>query len=209
MVSQRYLNVQGVVAPVEAGYANRPSTDRGGETLFGVARVPWPQWRGWGKVDYYAAHLGRGSKAFLGAVNNDTELYDMASELFYEEFFCKMRGDDLPEEVCLCVYDMAINSGPSRANKTIQKAVNSLGGPQSTRGILSDEQCAWIADVCASDSRNAFLEAILNKRRKFYWELVDKYPQNQANINGWLNRLRHIAMVVLQYTPDFLSTNER
>ena len=35
-----------------------------------------------------------------------------------------MKGDDLPEGLDLCIFDFAVNAGPGRAAKFIQRLVN-------------------------------------------------------------------------------------
>lgn len=46
-----------------------------------------------------------------------------AEEIYRDWYWDKIRGDDLPEPVAIAVFDAAVNQGPRRAIKFLQRAL--------------------------------------------------------------------------------------
>jgi lysozyme family protein len=68
----------------------------------------------------YADFLGRP----LEDVNELKNIPEDHIQLIYKKgYWDKIKGDELPGGVDFCVFDWAVNSGPGRAAKALQKAV--------------------------------------------------------------------------------------
>jgi lysozyme family protein len=84
--------------------------------------------------------------------------------------------------VDLAVFDMAVNSGPSRAARTLQAAlgvqVDGKIGPQTIQAAKVVHPSGLISDYC--DSRLAFLRSIAG------WETFGK---------GWKKRVEDVRSV--------------
>ena len=90
----------------EGGFVDHPS-DPGGMTNLGVTRAVYSRW--------------------LGREATEQEMRDLTkkdvSPIYKQWYFDAINGDDLPAGIDYSVCDIAINSGPSRAAKMLQKCV--------------------------------------------------------------------------------------
>lgn len=96
----------------EGGYVNDPA-DRGGETKYGITKASYPE------LDIKG--LSR----------------DEASDIYHRDFwvghgYCDIESDGLAAKVL----DIAVNVGPTRANKWLQEAVNELGVDVAVDGVF-------------------------------------------------------------------------
>ena len=88
-----------IVVGTEGGYVNDPN-DPGGETKYGISKRAYPD------VDIAALTVGD------------------ARVIYLRDYWNKVRGDDLPAELALLVFDAAVNSGVSRAVRWLQATVH-------------------------------------------------------------------------------------
>ena len=110
----------------EGGYVNHPS-DPGGETNFGVTRAVYEQYAGRQVMD--------------GEMEGLT--HDDVYPIYRENYWNRVRGDDLPSGVDWSVFDWGVNSGTSRAAKALQRiaGVEQDGGigPMTLQAVLEVE----------------------------------------------------------------------
>ena len=90
----------------EGGFVNHPK-DPGGMTNLGVTKKVWEEYVGH-EVD---------EQTMRGLTP------EIVAPMYKAKYWDKIKGDDLPNGVDYCVFDAAINSGPSRATKWLQAAV--------------------------------------------------------------------------------------
>lgn len=103
---------------LEAGYVDHPN-DKGGETLYGIARVFHPSWPGWAIVDRF-----KGDQDFLQMVENSVQLKVMA-RAFYESLFWEpVGGQHLTQRVAEELLDQGVHMGTGRAVEHLQRALN-------------------------------------------------------------------------------------
>lgn len=156
----------------EGGWQN--NGDRGGETIFGVARIPHPKWPGWTLVD-----AAKSDPTFPRNVNNDAELRALAVQFFREEFWNAIGGDALPLPLAVAVYDQAVNFGPDRAVKEMQAVldvgVDGIVGPATARAAFAagPEQ----------------VKALLTRRVFRYLDDVRLHPEDERWLPGWISRV--------------------
>lgn len=90
----------------EGGYVNH-SRDPGGMTNLGVTARTWEDW--------------------VGHPVSEKEMRSLTPEkvapLYKRKYWDAVRADDLPVGVDYCVFDCAVNSGPGRAVKLLQKTL--------------------------------------------------------------------------------------
>lgn len=103
-----------IILKHEGGYVNHPS-DPGGETNFGISKRAYPD------VD----------------IANLTE--EGAAEIYRRDYWDRIKGDDLPYPIALCVFDTAVNSGVSRAARWLQETCNAKAdgiiGPNTVKNV--------------------------------------------------------------------------
>ena len=81
----------------EGGYVN-DSRDPGGETRFGISKRAYPD------VDILRL----------------TE--DEAKAIYRRDYWDKLRTDEIPEELAICLFDAAVNMGRDKAVRLLQRA---------------------------------------------------------------------------------------
>lgn len=91
----------------EGGYVNHPK-DPGGATNQGITTAT------------YRAYLKRKGLPMTDVRNLTPEQRD---EIYRTQYWDKVMGDDLPDGIDYAIYDFAVNSGPGRAVKFIQRIV--------------------------------------------------------------------------------------
>jgi lysozyme family protein len=129
----------------EGGYINHPS-DPGGMTNLGVTKRVWEEWVGH-EVDE------KQMRALTPA---------LVAPLYKKKYWDKVCGDELPTGLDLAVFDLAVNSGPGRAAKMLQKVLgvpqDGAIGPQTLAKAVNVDSSKLIADYNAE--RLAFLQAL-------------------------------------------------
>ena len=102
----------------EGGYVNHPK-DPGGETNLGVTKR------------VYEEHGGTKDM-------KDLTVEDVAP-IYKKGYWDKMKGDELPSGLDLCVFDFGVNAGPGRAAKYLQTMIGSTPdggiGPMTLKAV--------------------------------------------------------------------------
>jgi len=122
----------------EGGYVNHPS-DPGGETKYGISKRAYPD------VD------------IAGLTEEDAE------ELYYRDYWCRIKGDDLPPAVACVVMDYAVNSGISRASKALQAACGIKNGD----GIIGPHTLSATWVTVRNYGHKYVIDAVTDQRRGF------------------------------------------
>lgn len=159
----------------EGGYVDHPR-DPGGATNKGIT------------IATYRRYVKKnGTKEDLKRISDA----DVA-KVYRKHFWDKVRGDDLPSGVDYAVFDFAVNSGPTRAAKYLQRV---LGVTQD--GIIGGETlkaAAWakgdfvIDRLC--DDRMDFLRSLKT------WPTFGK---------GWTRRVSGVRAEALRMVKDMPS----
>jgi len=102
----------------EGGYVNHPK-DPGGETNLGVTKR------------VYEEHGGTKDM-------KDLTVEDVAP-IYKKGYWDKMKGDDLPSGLDLCVFDFGVNAGPGRSAKYLQTMIGTVAdggiGPNTLKAV--------------------------------------------------------------------------
>lgn len=146
----------------EGGYVNNPK-DSGGMTNLGVTKRTYEQYIGH-PVD---------EETMRGLTPDDV------GPLYKSMFWDAVRGDQLPDGVDYCVFDVAVNSGPTKAIKLLQGAV---GTPQTGQISDRDVQLANAADL------EELIAKICNERLVFLQSLNTWATFGK----GWGNRVAYV-----------------
>ena len=159
--------------------------DKGGETVFGVARNLYPRLSLWELVDKHKQDciiamkkqkrpINLESSGFALALSpaliNDVELCNQVRSFYYNNFWLKMIGDKIPNQAFAeNLFLLSVNAGVKRGVKVGQEACGFMG--KDIDGILG------------KNSTSAFIKAGANEVKKFteieirfYTSLVFKDP---------------------------------
>lgn len=129
----------------EGGWADHPK-DPGGATMKGVT------------IGTYSTWLGR--QATKEELRNipDEHLHQIYKAWYWD----KVKGDELPRGVDLCLFDYAVNSGPKRAVVAVQEALGVTAdgalGPKTLWAIQKTDPATLLGAVC--QRRLAFLQSL-------------------------------------------------
>ena len=129
----------------EGGYVNHPK-DPGGETNLGVTKRVYEEWGG-------------------NKDMKDLTVEDVAP-IYKKNYWDRVKGDSLPTGLDLCIFDFAVNAGPGRAAKMIQKmigvTVDGGIGPMTLQALgIYEEEVGGVAEVIIE----------YQKQRQSYYEL--------------------------------------
>ena len=154
----------------EGGYVNHPD-DPGGATNKGVTQRTYNSWR------RQEGHAQRSVREIT-----DAEV----AAIYRDSYWDAIRGDDLPEGVAYCVFDAAVNSGPARAVRWLQKCVgaraDAVVGPETLGATAERDPTSIISDYC--DKRLAFM------KRLRHWNSFK---------NGWTRRVAEVRKQSLEW----------
>lgn len=151
-----------MVIKSEGGFVNNPK-DPGGMTNLGVTRSAW--------------------EAYLKRTVTEAEMRALTPATvkpFYKTLYWdRIKGDDLPSGVDYAAYDLAVNSGPSKAAKYLQEiagiTADGVIGPKSLEAIKS----------CKADE---VADAICDMRLDF----LKKLPTFATFGKGWSRRVAEV-----------------
>ena len=143
----------------EGGYVNHPK-DPGGETNWGVTKRVYVEWGG-----------SKDMKDLLVA--------DVAP-IYKKNYWDKVKGDDLPSGLDLCVFDFGVNAGPGRSAKYLQTMIGTVAdggiGPNTLKCV--DEYV----------DKHGLIDTIINfqEARQSYYEKLSTFATFGR---GWTRRV--------------------
>lgn len=141
-MKENYPQALKQVLKYEGGYVDHPK-DPGGPTNKGVTQAVYDSWR---KTQNLPTQSVRNI--------NDSEVAAIYKNLYWD----RISGDLLPSGVDFAVFDFAVNSGVSRAAKTLQAVV----------GVTQDGQ---IGPATIQATKTFVAMAVTNKRLAFMQSL--------------------------------------
>ena len=154
----------------EGGYVNHP-LDPGGRTNLGVTQRVWEEWVGHPVTE-------KEMRALTPAI---------VAPMYKKKYWDAVAGDSLPSGVDLAVFDFAVNSGPGRAAKMLQRVLGVTEdgsiGPVTLAKATSVDSSKLVADY--NIVRLAFLQAL---------------PAWSTFGNGWKDRVASVTAEAITMT---------
>jgi lysozyme family protein len=163
-LKQSYNASLAAVLKYEGGYVNHPK-DPGGATNRGVTQATYNSYR-------TSKSLAPQS---VRAISSQ-EVGDIYKSLYWD----KVRGDDLPAGVDLAVFDLAVNSGVSRALRMLQECV----------GVTADGVVGPKTLDAVRASGNGLIDKLCDARLKF----LQRLPTWPTFGKGWGNRVASVRV---------------
>ena len=166
-MKENYAQALKQVLKYEGGYVDHPQ-DPGGPTNKGVTQAVYDGWR-------------KANNLAIQSVRNisDSEVASIYKNLYWD----KICGDDLPSGVDFAVFDCAVNSGVSKASKTLQSVV----------GVTQD---GVIGPATIQAAKTYVAMAVTNKRLAFMQSL-SIWPTFGK---GWAARIADVKNQIIALT---------
>lgn len=184
-----FLDAYSITMSHEGGYCNDPD-DAGGETYKGISRVYNPSWIGWQMIDNYKSF-----DDFPKCLEFDDALQDAVKMCYKEKYFDPFRGDDMPKELALEMFDTGVNMGTGRAVKFMQVALNVLNRNQKLyQDQVEDGDYGPTTHKCLyaylqTDSEVLLCKIINVLQGNHYINYMKKSPKQEKYARGWFKRV--------------------
>ena len=161
-----------IILKHEGGYVDDPA-DRGGATNLGITQQTLSEWRG--------------HSVSKDDVRNLTEAE--ARDIYETRYLKKPKIDWLPfPHPQVFVFDMAVNHGPGRAIKILQKTINLAGfGHLAIDGGMGPMTKA-AAERAQDEMGPYFQNAMVEERKAFYERIMANDPSQERFRRGWMRR---------------------
>ena len=156
-------NIQSYVLASEGGYVNHPR-DPGKATNMGITIATLSAWRG--------------TKVTNEDVRNLTQAEALA--IYKAQYWDTVRADLLPLGLDYLTFDYAVNSGPARAIKDLQRTVGADGD-----GVIGQKTLSKIKEYIAANGIQNLLNAYVTRR----WNFVQGLSTFSTFGNGWRRRI--------------------
>ncbi len=113
---------------------------------------------------------------------------DIAAELYKKDFYIQPKINTLPESIQAQMFDMSVNMGAPRSIMILQDVLfKATDIDVGCDGVIGPKTRS-LADR-ASEEMGVFLgNALVDERVAFYEDLVDRKPNQQIFLRGWINR---------------------
>lgn len=151
----------------EGGYVNHPK-DPGGETNLGVTKRVYEEWGGTKDM-------------------KDLTVEDVAP-IYKKNYWDRVKGDDLPGGLDLCVFDFGVNAGTGRAAKYLQNLVGATAD-----GAIGPGTLRAVALYVESEGVAATIDAYQGARQKYYEQL----STFETFGRGWTRRVNETRELAL------------
>lgn len=167
MASENWDRCLETILHHEGGYVNHPK-DPGGETNLGVTKRVYEEWGGTKDM-------------------KDLTVEDV-SPIYKKNYWDRVKGDDLPAGLDLCVFDFGVNAGTGRAAKYLQSMVGATPdgaiGPATLRAVSTFVDSEGIAGA---------IDAYQGARQKYYEQL----STFETFGRGWTRRVNETRELAL------------
>ena len=151
----------------EGGYVNHPK-DPGGETNRGVTKR------------VYQEHGGTKDMKDL--------LVEDVAPIYKKGYWDKMKCDDIPSGLDLCLFDFGVNAGPGRAAKFLQQMIGT-----TVDGGIGPMTLAKVEEYVRENGEPVTVEKYQEMRQKYYENLSTFATFGK----GWTRRVEETTKLAL------------
>ena len=151
----------------EGGYVNHPK-DPGGETNLGVTKR------------VYLEHGGTKDMKDL--------LVEDVAPIYKKGYWDKMKGDELPSGLDLCVFDFGVNAGPGRSAKYLQTMIGTVAD-----GGIGPNTLAKLKEYVEKHGIEKSIEDFQGARQDYY----EKLSTFATFGRGWTRRVDETTELAL------------
>jgi len=143
----------------EGGYVNHPK-DPGGETNLGVTKRVYEE--------------------FGGAKDMKDLTVEDVAPIYKKGYWDKMKGDELPNGLDLCVFDFGVNAGPGRSAKYLQTMIGTVAD-----GGIGPNTLAKLREYVEQTGLAKAIDNFQEARQEYY----EKLSTFDTFGKGWTRRV--------------------
>ena len=168
MAQENYEKCLETILHHEGGYVNHPK-DPGGETNLGVTKRVYEEWGG--EKDM-----------------KDLTVDDVAP-IYKKNYWDRVKGDDLPSGLDLCVFDFGVNAGTGRAAKYLQNMIGTTAD-----GAIGPATLRAVANYVESEGIETAVRNYQEVRQSYYEQLstFDTFGR------GWTRRVNETTELAIE-----------
>jgi lysozyme family protein len=172
MAAENYQKCLAMILHHEGGYVNHPK-DPGGMTNLGVTKRVYEDWVGYSVSEH--------------TMQNLTE--EDVAPIYRKNYWDRIKADDLPSGLDLCVFDFGVNAGTGRAAKYLQNLIGTVAdggiGPNTLRAL---------ANYVDSEGVESAIKNYQAERQSYY----EKLKTFETFGRGWTRRVEETTESALE-----------
>jgi lysozyme family protein len=161
-----FERAQALIKQFEGGFSNNPK-DKGGPTNFGITHKTLAAWR---------------KKNSVTAAEVKAMTYEEAKDIYFARYWSETSCGAMPGPLALLVYNIAVHSGPGRAGKFLQRALNKNGASLKVDGDIGENTLTAIATAPLADTIDDLIE--------LYDALLKSIDNYETFKNGFTSRVK-------------------
>ena len=172
MAAENYQKCLAMILHHEGGYVNHPK-DPGGMTNLGVTKRVYEDWVGYSVSEH--------------TMQNLTE--EAVAPIYKKNYWDRIKADELPSGLDLCVFDFGVNAGTGRAAKYLQNLIGTVAdggiGPNTLRAL---------ANYVDSEGVESAIKNYQAERQSYY----EKLKTFETFGRGWTRRVEETTESALE-----------
>jgi lysozyme family protein len=156
----------------EGGYVNHPK-DPGGMTNLGVTKRVYEEWVGYSVSENTMQNLKK----------------EDVAPIYKKNYWDRVKGDQLPEGLDLCVFDFGVNAGTGRAAKYLQTMIGTVAD-----GGIGPNTLKKLDEYVKEHGLNETIKSYQVERQKYYESL----STFETFGRGWTRRVVETTKLALE-----------
>ena len=172
MAAENYQKCLAMILHHEGGYVNHPK-DPGGMTNLGVTKRVYEDWVGYSVSEH--------------TMQNLTE--EDVAPIYKKNYWDRIKADDLPSGLDLCVFDFGVNAGTGRAAKYLQNLIGTVAD-----GGIGPNTLKALSKYVDSEGVESAIKNYQAERQSYY----EKLKTFETFGRGWTRRVEETTESALE-----------
>ena len=171
-MKENYQKCLEMILHHEGGYVNHPK-DPGGMTNLGVTKRVYEDWVGYSVSEHTMQNLTK----------------EDVAPIYEKNYWGRVKGDELPNGLDLCVFDFCVNAGTRRAAKYLQSMVGA-----ARDGAIGPNTLRQVNEYIEVKGLQATIQTYQTNRQRYY----EKLKTFETFGRGWTRRVEETTAEALK-----------
>ena len=172
MAAENYQKCLAMILHHEGGYVNHPK-DPGGMTNLGVTKRVYEDWVGYSVSEH--------------TMQNLTE--EDVAPIYKKNYWDRIKAEELPSGLDLCVFDFGVNAGTGRAAKYLQNLIGTVAD-----GGIGPNTLKSLSKYVDSEGVESAIKNYQAERQSYY----EKLKTFETFGRGWTRRVEETTESALK-----------